>query len=298
MKVLRFSSLLYLIFIIGGEALVAQLSNSDGQLSATGIDTVDNSQTNKKLAGHKLTNEKLPAEKLSAKPQQENKQHQKRKDGLLVGMFQQGEASYYADKFHGRKTASGEHFDMYAMTAAHKTLPFGTVLSVRNLNNGKTVQVRVNDRGPFIEGRIIDVSKRAAEHLGMMGSGVIPTEIVIHSLPNERKLITKNKTKVLGKPLNKKLQADKNVTSSQATPIVRKQVLDQRRFAIQIASYAKLKYAQQQKSRLENAGIPIHFEKHGPYHRLIIVHLNKQQVKYYRAELSRLGINNILVRQE
>ena len=71
-------------------------------------------------------------------------------------------ASYYADKFHGRPTASGEIFNMNDYTCAHKTLPFGTVLRVTNLANGRSVNVRVNDRGPFVAGREIDLSKAAA----------------------------------------------------------------------------------------------------------------------------------------
>ncbi len=86
--------------------------------------------------------------------------------------FQQtGMASWYGAKFHGRKTASGERYNMHAMTAAHKTLPIGTKVKVTNLRNSKQVVVRINDRGPFHSGRIIDVSKKAATKLGMIGSG-------------------------------------------------------------------------------------------------------------------------------
>lgn len=89
------------------------------------------------------------------------------------------EASYYADKYHGRKTASGEIFNMYDMTCAHKTLPFGTVLRITNLKNNKIVDVRVNDRGPFVKNREIDVSKAAAQKLGMIGSGTARVKIEI-----------------------------------------------------------------------------------------------------------------------
>jgi len=82
-----------------------------------------------------------------------------------------GIASYYASEFHGKKTSSGETYDMNKLTCAHRWLPFGTTLSVTNLDNGKEVVVRVNDRGPFKHGRIIDVSKRAATDLGMIGKG-------------------------------------------------------------------------------------------------------------------------------
>ena len=80
--------------------------------------------------------------------------------------------SWYGADFHGRPTSSGEIFDMNAMTAAHKTLPFGTMLEVVNLDNGKKAVVRVNDRGPFVDDRELDVSKAAAEQLGIIESGL------------------------------------------------------------------------------------------------------------------------------
>jgi rare lipoprotein A len=86
--------------------------------------------------------------------------------------LERGQASWYGPRFHGRRTASGERLDMYALTAAHKTLPFGTLVRVRNVITGREVEVRINDRGPFIKGRVIDVSKAAAQALGMMENGV------------------------------------------------------------------------------------------------------------------------------
>jgi len=82
-----------------------------------------------------------------------------------------GVASYYADKFHGKKTANGEKFDMNALTAAHRTFPFGTKLRVTNLDNQKSVVLRINDRGPFAKGRLIDVSLAAAKQLDMLKTG-------------------------------------------------------------------------------------------------------------------------------
>jgi rare lipoprotein A len=81
-----------------------------------------------------------------------------------------GVASWYGAKFHGRTTASGEPYDMNAMTAAHPSLPFGTKVRVTNLENGRAVVLRINDRGPFAKRRIIDVSRHAAEHLGFLGA--------------------------------------------------------------------------------------------------------------------------------
>jgi rare lipoprotein A len=82
-----------------------------------------------------------------------------------------GVASYYAHQHDGQRTASGERFDMHALTAAHRTLPFGTRVRVTNLGNGRSVEVRINDRGPFIKARVLDVSYAAAQELRMIRSG-------------------------------------------------------------------------------------------------------------------------------
>ena len=92
--------------------------------------------------------------------------------GPSLREVERGQASFYGPRFHGRRTASGERYDQHALTAAHKTLPFGTLVRVRSLVTGKEVDVRVTDRGPFTRGRIIDVSRAAAEALGMIGLGV------------------------------------------------------------------------------------------------------------------------------
>lgn len=88
-----------------------------------------------------------------------------------------GKASYYGNEFDGRKTASGEVFRQSKLTAAHKKLPFGTQVTVTNLKNGKKVTVKINDRGPFVAGRIIDLSKTAAEEIGMLKDGVAKVKI-------------------------------------------------------------------------------------------------------------------------
>lgn len=90
-----------------------------------------------------------------------------------------GKASYYGGKFHGRVTASGEIYNQNDLTAAHKTLPFGTVVKVTNEYNGKSVELRINDRGPFVKGRIIDVSTKAAEILGMIAAGVVDVTVEV-----------------------------------------------------------------------------------------------------------------------
>lgn len=97
--------------------------------------------------------------------------------GASPAIVQTGIASYYSDEFVGRKTASGEVYDKWALTCAHRTLPFGTKVKITNLKNGKTVIVRVNDRGPWVKGRIIDLSYAAAQRIGMIASGLVKVKV-------------------------------------------------------------------------------------------------------------------------
>ncbi|REC93438.1 septal ring lytic transglycosylase RlpA family protein [Kushneria indalinina] len=95
------------------------------------------------------------------------------------GATSSGKASYYSDQHQGARTASGERYDRSAMTAAHRTLAFGTRVRVTNLNNQRQAVVRINDRGPFTGGRVIDLSRAAAERIGMIRSGVVPVRLEV-----------------------------------------------------------------------------------------------------------------------
>jgi len=110
------------------------------------------------------------------------KRYQDKNDKFKEGQVLKGISSYYAKKFHGRKTANGEIFDMYALTAAHKTLPFNTVLLIINKSNDKQVRVRINDRGPFKKGRILDLSYAAAKKIDMIKTGTAEIEATIIKL--------------------------------------------------------------------------------------------------------------------
>ena len=99
-------------------------------------------------------------------------------DGL-TGFSETGKASFYASKYQSRKTASGERYDQNAKTAAHRNLPFGTLVKVTNVKNGKSVVVKINDRGPFVKGRIIDLSRSAFRQIGDTGLGVITVKIKV-----------------------------------------------------------------------------------------------------------------------
>ena len=94
-----------------------------------------------------------------------------------VPYAERGIASWYGTPFHGRRPASGERYDMHQLTAAHRTLPFGAVVRVTNLRNGRSVKVRITDRGPWVDGRIIDLSRAAAKKIKMIESGTAPVKI-------------------------------------------------------------------------------------------------------------------------
>ena len=98
--------------------------------------------------------------------------HEVAKGTVAVAQTISGAASWYGPKFHGRTTANGERFDMHALTAAHRTLPFGTKVRVVNPDSGKAVVVRINDRGPYAGHRVIDLSRKAAESIGLVSKGV------------------------------------------------------------------------------------------------------------------------------
>lgn len=98
---------------------------------------------------------------------------------LDLGVKARGIASWYGADFHGLATASGEVYDMEALTGAHRTLPLGTVVKVTNVVNGKQVLVRINDRGPYVKGRIVDLSRAAARELGMVEDGITPVQLEV-----------------------------------------------------------------------------------------------------------------------
>lgn len=138
--------------------------------------------------------------------------------GYLFSFSQEGIASWYGGKFHGKKTANGEIYDMNEVTAAHKSLPFGTIVNVQNLDNGKTVKVRINDRGPFIKDRIIDLSKKAAEAIGMMHSGTANVRITVDDASITPTVLEKEKSEFMTiqvaaykNPLNAKRMKEKIV---------------------------------------------------------------------------------------
>lgn len=138
-----------------------------------------------------------------------------------------GVASYYADAFHGRKTASEEIYDANKMTAAHKELPFGTMIRVTRLDNNKSVVLRVNDRGPFISGRIVELSKVAAQKIGLIRDGI--AEVKVEIVKEKAELAEKSAKKVTPKPENvptsfENKEAKPVVIIPESVKVVRKEV--------------------------------------------------------------------------
>jgi rare lipoprotein A len=147
-----------------------------------------------------------------------------------TGWREEGLASWYGgtDGFEGKPTASGEIYDSSQLTAAHRDLPLGTIVDVTNVDNGKTVRVRINDRGPFIQGRIIDLSHEAAQQIGIIGPGVGPVQLKIVS------------TGVESEPLSPSGQ-----------------------WAVQVGSFADRSRAERQADKLRAGGFTVYFEPYG-----------------------------------
>jgi rare lipoprotein A len=175
----------------------------------------------------------------------------------FAGQIDKGLASYYADKFQGRKTSNGERYDKNKLTAAHRTLPFGTKVKVTNTKTGKSVIVRINDRGPFIKGRIIDVSKKAAKDLGMLKTGVIQVEVrIISSKTPSTKTKTPStkksgkKSKIRRKILTKKKNSNLVEAAKDMKPggLYKMQVLRMpaKGFGVQVAGYSDYQSVVQQ----------------------------------------------------
>jgi rare lipoprotein A len=102
----------------------------------------------------------------------------------VLGAEERGQATWYGRPHHGRATASGETYDMRALTAAHRTLPFGTRVLVTRIDTGRSVEVRINDRGPWVDGRIIDLSYAAAQQIGAVGAGIVTVRVRVVATPD------------------------------------------------------------------------------------------------------------------
>ncbi|HEC75161.1 MAG TPA: septal ring lytic transglycosylase RlpA family protein [Methylophaga aminisulfidivorans] len=194
------------------------------------------------------------------------------------GYQEKGMASWYGTKFHGRRTSSGEIYDMYAMTAAHKTLPLPTYVQVTNLENGKKIIVKVNDRGPFHENRIIDLSYSAATKLGIIAKGTGLVEV--------KAISTKFKS------------VEKNMVQPQLNTAALSPVIPSASMFLQVGAFSSLKKAEEVKQKIErtvaNAVVIVPFElAQGTLYRVRVGPLdNVDQGDNLAAKLASIGFSN------
>jgi rare lipoprotein A len=184
----------------------------------------------------------------------------------LYSFQQEGLASWYGGKFQGRRTASGEVFDTAKLTAAHQSLPFGTLVKVINLENGKTTVVRINDRGPFVSGRIIDLSRAAAAAIGMTGKGV--TRVRIEVLPPD------------------------SVEGAQGTALAAI-------YSIQVGAFRTLDNAERLVGELRARGFPgVVEETSSGVYRVLIKNVRQEELEETKRRLREQGWQDLLARLE
>ncbi|MGM0587672.1 MAG: septal ring lytic transglycosylase RlpA family protein [Bacteroidota bacterium] len=180
-------------------------------------------------------------------------------------LLAEGQASWYGPNFHGKKTASGERFNMYRYTAAHRTLPLGTKIRVVNVDNGKSVVVRINDRGPYAKGRILDLSKRAARKLDMLDTGTAHVQLY---------LIKGDVTR----------QQQRAAQSHQAE-----------RFTIQLASYQNRANAKQKASAIRGARVEtVNVGRKKVYRVYFGTYKSKQAAQKKLSQLKRRGLDGFI----
>lgn len=222
-------------------------------------------------------------------------------------------ASYYGEPFHGRPTASGEIFDMNAYTAAHKTLPFGTMVEVTNLENGKKVIVRVNDRGPFVGNREIDLSRAAAEVLGMIGQGI--ARVLIRKVGQQD--ISKTMPEAKEETLLKQVETSQNPVqnspqSPEGTKIVAKDNPEKPLvyiptnaeetsgvlWRVQVGSFAREENALQMVIKLRDIGFEPAYEKTETHVRVVLYGIRPTDLDNVKSVLDKNGYRGYVIRQE
>ena len=220
-------------------------------------------------------------------------------------------ASYYGEPFHGRPTSSGEPFDMNAYTAAHRTLPFGTMVEVTNLENGKKVIVRINDRGPFVGNREIDLSRAAAEAIGMIGQGIARVSI---KRVGQQEVAIETNTDISRKTTEPQPNSESMTTSSTSNSDAIKDAYQEQRvmvympttpeqtkgvlWRIQVGSFAREENALQLVVKLREIGFEPAYEKTETHVRVVLYGIRPTDLEKVKAVLDNNNYRGYVIRQE
>jgi rare lipoprotein A len=173
--------------------------------------------------------------------------------GYPVGYQERGMASWYGPGFHGNKTANGERYDMHKLTAAHRTLPLGSIAVVRSVSTGRHVTVRINDRGPFARGRVLDLSLAGAEAIGMIGNGTdqIELQVVGYQARPEGMGVLRVQVGAFSDPLNARGLFEQVGAQYPGGRVVQVNLVEGRRYRVQVGQFLTEAAAQAASSRLD-----------------------------------------------
>lgn len=210
--------------------------------------------------------------------------------------------SYYAGDFHGKKTSNGEYFNMNDYTCANKSLPFNTILKVTNLSNGLSVQVRVNDRGPFVTGRELDLSKAAAQKIGMIKSGTAYVRIEIVKRGPDTKLSRQTAakaTQIMAKLSGGKEEKSGGVkTGGASSQNVKKTYQEGTFWDVQLGSFSTRENANELAQKLLKDGFTdVVFQKGNGIYRVVIRKVPAQKVSATEKKLKACGYSDYLIKQ-
>lgn len=210
--------------------------------------------------------------------------------------------SYYAGDFHGKKTSNGEYFNMNDYTCANKSLPFNTILKVTNLSNGLSVQVRVNDRGPFVTGRELDLSKAAAQKIGMIKSGTTYVRIEIVKKGPDTKLSRQTAAKasqIMVKLSGGKVEKSGGVkTGGASSQSVKKTYQEGTFWDVQLGSFSTRENANELAQKLLKDGFTdVVFQKGNGIYRVVIRKVPAQKVSATEKKLKACGYSDYLIKQ-
>jgi rare lipoprotein A len=234
----------------------------------------------------------------------------------------EGIASWYGTEFEGHPTASGELFNPAQLTAAHPSLPFGTMLRVTNTQNGRQVVVRVNDRGPFVNTRIIDVSRAAAEALDIISTGTAPVVVELASggsttpslaapqatpdpwvapVPAPANPPSPPQPSLAQPPADQTPLAQPPASANSSPAVVKPGIPPlgtNKRYRVQVGAYKITRNAVETFDRVKGLGIEPSYERHEDYYRVVIAGLRAEDIQNIAARLGSAGFREVLVREE